>query len=157
MMPADSLRALLSGTIDYAGLFPPANLSLDQAIRNHAEYVRHDDAWMLGAFILPVAEFDAASRYLDEFDQEHPLRISALGPRTENADGFLHSLSGAKTAIDAFRSGFGGAALIEQLEMPMPSDCSAKLLALARDLMDQLNVKVFWEAPAKSARATIEL
>src|SRR4051812_14042031 len=99
-MPAASLRALLSGTIDYAGLFPPANLALEPAIRNHAEYVRHADAWMLAAFILPVAEFDAACRWLGEFDLEHPCRISALGPRTENADRFLHSLSGAKTAMD---------------------------------------------------------
>jgi hypothetical protein len=28
------LRALLTGIVDYAGLFPPAKLPLDQAIRN---------------------------------------------------------------------------------------------------------------------------
>src|SRR5438034_269722 len=33
-----SLRALLSGSVDYAGLFPPARLPLDQAIRNYARY-----------------------------------------------------------------------------------------------------------------------
>ena len=33
-----SLRALLTGIVDYAGLFPPAQLSLDEAIRNYARY-----------------------------------------------------------------------------------------------------------------------
>ena len=31
-----SLRALLSEIVDYAGLFPPAGLPLDKAIRNYA-------------------------------------------------------------------------------------------------------------------------
>ena len=80
-MPAASLRALLADAIDYAGLFPPASLTLEPALRNHAEYVRLPDAWMLGTFILPVAEFDAAARRLSPFKNEYPLRISALGPR----------------------------------------------------------------------------
>src|SRR4051812_20312899 len=156
-MPAASLRALLERTIDYAGLFPPANLALEPAIRNHAQYIRHPDAWMLGAFILPVAEFDAAGRWLGEFDREHPLRISALGPRTENSEGFLASLSGAVSAIGSFQSKFAAVAAIEQLEMPLPPDPSAELLASCRDALRQVNVKVFWEAPAKSARVAIGL
>ena len=157
MMPAASLRALLSGTIDYAGLFPPANLDLEKAIRSHAEYVRDPDAWMLGAFILPIAEFDAACRWLTEFDREHPLRISALGPRTESGDGFLASLSGAEAAMGAFQSKFGSVASIEQLEMPLHSDLGAELFASARETLKQAKAKVFWEAPAKSARAAIGL
>ncbi|HVF73056.1 MAG TPA: hypothetical protein VM940_15745 [Chthoniobacterales bacterium] len=157
-MPAASLHALLKGAIDYAGLFPPANLALEPALRNHAEYIRHDDAWMLGAFILPVAEFDAASRWLTAFDQEHPLRISALGPRTENADGFVHSLSGTQSAVDMFRSRFGDAAAIEQFEMPLPPDADAKVLTAAEAALDHSRVRTFfWESPAKSAPKTIEL
>ena len=43
-----SLRALLTGVVDYAGLFPPARLPLDEAIRNYARYRQGSDAWMLG-------------------------------------------------------------------------------------------------------------
>ena len=50
-----SLRALLSGVVDYAGLFPPAGLPLDQAIRNYARYRQGSDAWMLGRFVIPAA------------------------------------------------------------------------------------------------------
>lgn len=154
MAPA-SLRALLDRAIDYAGLFPPANLSLEPALRNQAEYVGDADAWMLGAFILPVAEFDAAARWMNQFDENRRLRISALGPRSDNSEGFLQSLAAAGDAIDVFRSKFRGAAVIEQLEMPLPPDPTAAVLQSASAGL--VGVKSFWEAPAKSAVAAIEV
>jgi hypothetical protein len=50
------LRALLSGLIDYAGLFPPAKLSLPDAVKNFARYAQGPHAWMLGKFVLPAAQ-----------------------------------------------------------------------------------------------------
>ena len=41
------LRALLERMIDYAGLYPPANLTLDKALANYLSYLRHPDCWML--------------------------------------------------------------------------------------------------------------
>jgi hypothetical protein len=58
----DSMRALLSRLIDYAGLFPPAKLDMATTISNYARYREGDDAWMLGRLIVP------ASR-LDEFEE----------------------------------------------------------------------------------------
>src|SRR4051794_41596147 len=68
---AASLRALLAATVDYAGLFPPATLALEPALGNYAEYLRSDDAWMLGAFVLPVEQFSAAEGHLDLFSSSH--------------------------------------------------------------------------------------
>lgn len=156
-MPAASLRALLARAIDYAGLFPPANLALEPALGNQAEYVRLPDAWMLGTFILPVAEFDAAARSLSQFGEEHPLRISALGPRTDNAEAFLQSLGGATDSIAAFSKAFAPAVSIEQLEMPMPAEADADFLKKMRSVMEYSKLNAFWETPAKAARRTIEL
>jgi hypothetical protein len=67
--PAPVLRALLSGLIDYAGLFPPAGLGMEEAVRNYASYRSGEHAgfgefrWMLGRFVLAAArlgEFRAA-------------------------------------------------------------------------------------------------
>ena len=91
-MLAGSLRALLSQAIDYAGLFPPADLPLDQALQNQAAYVRSPDRWMLGAFILPVAKFADARAQLAQFDSQHPLEISVLGPKTAKAAEFRPAL-----------------------------------------------------------------
>ena len=54
-MTSKALRALLSGLIDYAGLFPPAGLAMDAAVRNYDSYLRSEHAWMLGRFIAPAA------------------------------------------------------------------------------------------------------
>lgn len=47
-----SLRVLLEGLIDYAGLFPPAALTMQDAVRNYARYRDGDYAWALGKFIV---------------------------------------------------------------------------------------------------------
>src|SRR5207248_3117991 len=62
------LRALLSGVVDYAGLFPPAALDMPDAVRSYGEYHRSDDAWMLGRFVVPVSrlsDFESAWCILD--------------------------------------------------------------------------------------------
>jgi hypothetical protein len=51
----NSLRVLLEGAIDYAGLFPPASLTMPEAIRNYAAYLESEDSWALGRFIVPLA------------------------------------------------------------------------------------------------------
>src|SRR3954447_588364 len=75
-----SLRALLANVIDYAGLFPPAQLPLDAAIRNYARYRAEPESWMLGRFICPAARLAELSPYVDElFGDGRPLAVSALG------------------------------------------------------------------------------
>ena len=95
-MPTASLRALLNQAIDYAGMFPPCDLPLEPALQNHANYVRSHEAWMLNGFVLPVGQFDAATKFLSQFDPSHPLRVAALGPKTTNAEGFLDALKNAE-------------------------------------------------------------
>src|SRR3954470_7685199 len=147
-MPAASLRAFLSRTVDYAGLFPPAKLALEPALRNHAEYVRDPDSWMLGAFILPIGEFAAAARGLSEFDQEHPLRLSALGPKTDDPTAFPGALAAAMEAIDSFRETFADRASVEQFEMPFPADFTAESVERIGACVPDSGLKTFWEAPA---------
>ena len=60
----ESLRVLLEGLIDYAGLFPPAALSMQDAVRNYARYREGDDSLALGRFIVPL---ERASEVPTEF------------------------------------------------------------------------------------------
>ncbi|HEX8171971.1 MAG TPA: hypothetical protein VF824_15650 [Thermoanaerobaculia bacterium] len=53
-MTARALRAMLEGLIDYAGLFPPAALSMQDAVRNYARYRDGEHAWALGRFVVPA-------------------------------------------------------------------------------------------------------
>lgn len=54
----ESLRAILAGLVDYAGLFPPARLSMEDATRGYAEYHRAPERWMLGRFVVAAARVD---------------------------------------------------------------------------------------------------
>jgi hypothetical protein len=146
----------LGGAIDYAGLFPPASLALEPALRNYAKYIRDPDAWMLGAFILPVAEFGAAARELSQFDDNYPLRISALGPKTDNPEAFRTSLVAAMDSINSFRAMAGPAATIDQFEMPLPAEVSAETMKMIRSSADP-GLRTFWEAPADEAERGIKL
>jgi len=52
-MLARSLEKLLGHLIDYAGTFPPAALSMEEALENYERYRNGEHAWMLGRFIVP--------------------------------------------------------------------------------------------------------
>jgi hypothetical protein len=51
----ESLRALLTSLIDYAGLFPPAALPMETALQNFDAYRRGEHAWALGRFVVPAS------------------------------------------------------------------------------------------------------
>lgn len=58
-----AVSALLEGLIDYAGLFPPAKLPMQDAVRNFATYRSGAQRSALGRFIVPMArlaEFESA-------------------------------------------------------------------------------------------------
>jgi hypothetical protein len=61
----DSLRVLLSGAIDYAGLYPPARLPLDQAWANFLAFRTAPEAWMLSRFVCPTLKLAQLSALAD--------------------------------------------------------------------------------------------
>jgi len=74
-----SIRILLTGLIDYAGLFPPAALEMAMAVDNYATYREGANSWMLGRFVLPVArlaEFEAAAS--GHVDATRPWQVSVI-------------------------------------------------------------------------------
>ena len=52
----NSLEKIMNGLIDYAGLFPPAKLPLDQAITEYISHFSDQRKWMLGRFIIPISQ-----------------------------------------------------------------------------------------------------
>ncbi|MCM1981720.1 hypothetical protein, partial [Lyngbya confervoides] len=54
-----AVEALLSHLIDYAGLFPPAQLNLQEALHQYLQYRSSDQAWMLGRFVVPLSQVGA--------------------------------------------------------------------------------------------------
>jgi len=157
MAPAGSLRELLVRTVDYAGLFPPCSLELEPAMSNQAEYARSPDEWMLSTFVLPVARFPDAEKNLSQFDRDHPLRISALGPRSDGPAQFISQLKNACDVMRSFAEKHVGLAEVTQLEMALPPTTDGAVLREAGGIVADSNLQTFWEAPANAAEETIDL
>jgi hypothetical protein len=117
-----SLDALLANLIDYAGLFPPASLPLEQAIRNYADYQRGSDEWMLGRFICPTGQLAQLEPHLSLFDSSHALSISALGAKNVTANNFSEILQQSLTHVASFCERFGAQANVDALELTLPAD-----------------------------------
>jgi hypothetical protein len=139
------LRALLAGVIDYAGLFPPAKLPLDQAIRNYARYRQEPESWMLGRFVCPAARLAELAPYRGElFDMESPMAFSVLGRGGDSHDQFLTGLRADLQDITSFQKTHAQAVTVDVLEVSLPPtlaglqacDPARDLLRAAADLID---------------------
>jgi hypothetical protein len=75
-----TLGALLAGLIDYAGLFPPAALTIGEAVANFASYLDSADGWVLCRFIVPAGRLDelATEGRRHAGVRPAPWRVSAL-------------------------------------------------------------------------------
>ncbi len=72
---------LIHAVVDYAGVFPPAGLPLDQVIQNYANYVGENRHQMLGRLVIPAGQlgaFEAQATKLNLSIPRQPWPISAL-------------------------------------------------------------------------------
>lgn len=86
-MTSRSLHALLGNLVDYAGLFPPAALTMQDAVRNYARYREGEHAWALGRFVVPEArvsevppEFPLSVLGVDEVKAASEAELDAFAP-----------------------------------------------------------------------------
>jgi hypothetical protein len=118
-----SLRALLAGILDYAGIFPPAQLSLDQAIRNYALYRQEADAWMLGRFVCPTARLADLLPYKDELLQSGPpFMFVALGRGGNDIKELMAGHLQDFSEITAFLQTHTGRVVLDVLEFRLASN-----------------------------------
>lgn len=50
----NAIYEFMNSIMDYAGLFPPAELSLEKSISNYNHYLKSSENWMLSKFIIPA-------------------------------------------------------------------------------------------------------
>ena len=126
-MTTPSARALLEGLVDYAGLFPPAALSMGDAVAEHARCRRSPPSWMLGRFVLPAPRLRdfarAADAHLPEPGAGEPWRLSALLGADVHGDSSL---------VTSFNRSHAGRAVVDAVELKAasPEDAEASLEAL---------------------------
>jgi len=116
-----SVRLFMEKLIDYAGMFPPAGLPIDTAMRNYQAYMHDQDSWMLGTFVIPVTKLPEVISYVPMFSPDHPLRLSVIGQRSSDEASCTRLLADSQNAIERFTEQAQGAAHVEGIELPLPS------------------------------------
>lgn len=93
-MSETAAHALLKGLIDYAGLFPPAELELEPAFDNFSGYRPSPFSWMLARFVCPTHRIEELSHLVAQAPESHlSYDASVTLPPTENLDELLEKLS----------------------------------------------------------------
>lgn len=150
-MTAQSFRLFMSKIIDYAGLYPPANLPLEEAFKNFLEYQDSPDAWMLARFVIPAKRL----AHLTPLMPASPdgLTFTALGRGGSTADEFAAGLQLDVDDIRIFRETFGAGVVVDMFETALPplalndSAQTRSLVESALDLLNKHGMAAFFEAP----------
>jgi hypothetical protein len=149
-----ALQALMGGLIDYAGLFPPATLTLPAAIANYGRYRQEPDRWMLGRFIMPAARL--AELESVPGTPADPLPLAVLGRGGRDSADFLDNLQADVEAMLTFRRQHGDSVSLEVFEVRLPVEVVTAgrehtvvdLLAAAAEWLATLGpIRPFYEAP----------
>jgi hypothetical protein len=127
MIMNPGLNAFLSGIIDYAGLFPPASLPLDEALANYARYRQDPEAWMLGRFICPAARLKEVSELLPGLSQpgSPALAIAALGRGSDDRQKFMEGLREDLDSVTSFLEENASGVAVDAFELRLPADVTA--------------------------------
>lgn len=120
--PIISLKNFCTKIIDYAGLFPPANLELLQAFHNFVFYSQGEYNWMLGKFIIPAKRLAELGKILDDMKIESIIPLSVLGASGESISEFNDFFSSDINSIKEFINKYSESISIDAFEVRLPSE-----------------------------------
>mgnify|MGYP001295400290 FL=1 len=144
----ESLRTFMHGLIDYAGLFPPANLPLNEAIDDYIKHLNGENSWMLGRFIIPVSKLNELDQFVSLFDEIGPLELAVLGSGGNSNDEYLSKIGNDMVKISDYQNRHSGKVRIEVYECKLPSNSpSKKTMKKATDLLNQNKLSHYHEFP----------
>jgi hypothetical protein len=131
-----AIESLLPGLIDYAGLYPPANLDMRSAVQNYLRYRRSKHADALGRFIVDVHRIDELRAVAG--DRLRDMRLSVI--------------TSAHSDMDLFSAYIDAGVPIEAMELKAASTAEMRRLATAP------NIETYIEVPmGATASALLEI
>ena len=163
-----SFTNFMSRIIDYAGMFPPANLELEPAFSNYLEYKSSDDNWMMDKFVCTMKSFEsflqtgsAVNNQLIGFNSNNKIEFSLLLTGGNTTKEFLDTLQSDLKQIKEFINNYSPKAIANAFEVKLPPETlnkenSSKLKALLNDCLGIINeheisgYMLFLEPPVNS-------
>lgn len=156
----DALRALMSRSLDYAGLFPPAKLPLNDAVKEFDAIRQDPHEWFHVRFVLPAAR-------TGDFAQEARLQLAAASEthRPWHLTALLRSGQSIRESLELMRTecvllkglldSHPGSLVLDSFETPLPEEILTShdqelvrsFLLEANKIFDEFHFKipVFWE------------
>ena len=139
-MPPASARALMAGAVDYAGLFPPASLAMDEAIAEYRRARTGPHAWLVERFICPAGQLLELAGLLSATmtEDEEPWSLVVIARPTD---------AGLITDFEAEMSGGADVSVVETM-FPEGGDAAAVVA-----LLEVFDAVVFFEVRWQSGVA----
>jgi len=153
-MPVKSLQLFLSKLIDYAGLFPPANLDLKYAFNNYLDYtVNNPYSWIMAKFICPASKLAELEKLIqdEKIELANNVSFSVLGSSSVHSSEFLDSVSHDVKMISEFYGKYSGKININAFEVRLPNDIFSisgddvlfDMIKLTAEKLNKINNKPF--------------
>ncbi len=121
-----SLNIFMQELLDYAGLYPPTNLTLQESLDNFSNYYFHKQKDWLGNFILPVNKIDETILILKEQNTFQKLNnkacFSIIISTCENISEYSNILENDILLIKKLIHKFENKIIIESIELFPPKE-----------------------------------
>ncbi len=134
-------QIMLEGIIDYAGLYPPADLDMQSVVKNWASYLNSEEKWMLARLIIPASrldEFKECAKGLLPQPEEEMWQLSVLLPPASN-DKFVEAV---QSTIDFNISDCGAVANVVEFKANTTGEIDSALEVLHDDLFPYIELPI---------------
>ncbi|MEQ9089540.1 MAG: hypothetical protein RIE52_00535 [Balneola sp.] len=119
-----SLRPFLSHIVDYAGLYPPSELPLQEAFRKYLSHIEQKEAWMLSKFVVGTGLLRDLITLIDaEPESPSPFKITLVGAASNDLDSFKKVIDNTVSAIKNALASTEKKIRVSTLEIKVPLAC----------------------------------
>ncbi len=139
----DARRALLGSLIDHAALFPPASMTMDQAVAEDREARGGDYGWMLARFVCPASRLAELRDGFGGWAGTPRLSVVLDGVGQTDEASWSEALEADANQVAVAASEGAPLAAVE-LRLPSPRPGSAALIA-AQTVLRPLKSEVYLE------------
>ncbi|MBN8656963.1 MAG: hypothetical protein J0M11_14595 [Anaerolineae bacterium] len=132
--------------LDYAGMYPPANLPLQEAFKNFIVYQTDPQAWMLSRFVVPAKRLSE----LPAFGER--ISFTTLGRGGKDMEEFLANIHLDIADIRAFADIHPNAS-VDMYEVALPASSltdkfsANEIVTRAAEALNKNGITVFFESP----------
>lgn len=147
----ESLRRLLQNPIDYAGLFPPASLSMQDALQEYGKAMDGEDEWIVNRFVCPVGRLtecqDVLKQALSTDGEPAWIDLAVVGTPLTGAGMATESIQKDMAVV---KSAFAFADISTfEIKVPLGAEFAGCLSVVKRafNWFDERDVEVYIELP----------